>query len=354
MYEVIVNLHMHTAYSDGTGSHLEIANTAIRAGLDAVIVTDHNVFVDGPEDVYIEGERKVLLLVGEEIHDQSCQPQKNHLLVIGAGLELAPLAGDLDRLLEAVQKNNGLSFMAHPIDPAAPTVNQEDLSWDDWQIKGMHGLEIWNGFSEFKSLLKTKLHAIYYAYNPTRIATGPFPEALEKWDNLLLSGRRLVAIGGSDAHALKIRLGPLHRIVFPYEFHFRTINSHVLLERPFEGSLETDRALLLDGLRRGRVFIANDMLSPARGFRFTAHGYDKKVIMGDKISSKRGITFQIRLPARAECRLICNGRVVQSWMNQTFCAQIATEPGAYRAEAYLPYKGKRRGWIFSNPIYVTI
>jgi hypothetical protein len=27
-------------------------------------------------------------------------------------------------------------------------------------------------------------------------------------------------------------------------------------------------------------------------------------------------------------------------------------PGVYRVEAYIEFKGKRRGWIFSNPIYV--
>ena len=50
MPEVIVNLHMHTRYSDGDGSHTDIVQAALRAGLDAVIVTDHNVWVNGPED----------------------------------------------------------------------------------------------------------------------------------------------------------------------------------------------------------------------------------------------------------------------------------------------------------------
>ncbi len=46
MEEIIVNLHMHTHYSDGTGSHMDIALAAIECGLDAVIVTDHNVLVE--------------------------------------------------------------------------------------------------------------------------------------------------------------------------------------------------------------------------------------------------------------------------------------------------------------------
>ena len=76
MFELVANLHMHTPYSDGFGSHAEIAQAAIRAGIDVVIVTDHNVLVAGPEEIYRDGDRRVLLLVGEEVHDQARQPQK--------------------------------------------------------------------------------------------------------------------------------------------------------------------------------------------------------------------------------------------------------------------------------------
>ena len=30
----------------------------------------------------------------------------------------------------------------------------------------------------------------------------------------------------------------------------------------------------------------------------------------------------------------------------------ATEPGVYRVEAWKSYLGIKRGWVFSNPIYV--
>jgi predicted metal-dependent phosphoesterase TrpH len=52
MHEIVVNLHMHTRYSDGTGTHKDIAHAAIKTGLDAVIVTDHNVLVQGVEGYY--------------------------------------------------------------------------------------------------------------------------------------------------------------------------------------------------------------------------------------------------------------------------------------------------------------
>src|SRR4030065_1067007 len=103
MHELIINLHMHTIYSDGHGTHADIAQAALRAGLDAVIVTDHNILVSGLSDYYQDGDRRVLLLVGEEIHDRARDPQKNHLLVVGAGRELIQLAEEPQRLLAGIR-----------------------------------------------------------------------------------------------------------------------------------------------------------------------------------------------------------------------------------------------------------
>ncbi len=102
MQEIIINLHMHTPYSDGYCSHTEIARAAIKIGLDAVIITDHNVWVEGLEGYYEDGEKRVLVLIGEEVHDQARQPQKNHLLVFGANREMAPLAADPQLLIDSV------------------------------------------------------------------------------------------------------------------------------------------------------------------------------------------------------------------------------------------------------------
>lgn len=353
MHELVVNLHMHTPYSDGFGSHQEIAQAALRAGLDAVIVTDHNVFVDGPEDYYQEGNRRVLLLVGEEVHDQARDPQKNHLLVFGANRELATLAYNPQVLVDAAQKASGVCFIAHPVDPEAPSVGESDISWVDWSVQGYTGIELWNAMSEFKSLLKSKLHAIFYAYNPHHVAHGPFPEALRRWDELLAAGRRVVAIGGSDAHAFRARLGPLRRILFPYEFHFKAVNTHLYVPRPLNGDVFEDRRLIMETFARGRLFIGYDLPHSTRGFRFTAQGKDTSACMGDEISARNGVTFQIRLPLPVECRLIKDGKLIKTWKKRDTCTHITSEPGVYRAEVYIPFKGKLRGWIFSNPIYVS-
>lgn len=353
MHEIILNLHMHTRYSDGAGSHAELANAAMSAGLDAIIVTDHNVWVNGPAGYYKGANRRVLLMVGEEIHDQARQPQKNHLLVFGAQRELATFAHDPQLLLDAVSRAGGLAFIAHPVDPAAPSVNQGDISWVDWNVHGFTGLELWNGFSEFKPRIQSKLHAIFYVYFPRRIARGPLPESLHRWDELLASGRRVVAIGGSDAHSNTRRLGPLRWTVFPYEFHFRTVNTHVLLPRPLGADSASDTSMILDALRQGHCFIGYDLPAPTRGFSLTAHGLQQTAQMGDELDCKGGVTLKIRLPRRTGCRLLKDGKPVRTWHDRDICTYITTEPGVYRVEVFIDYLGQRRGWIYSNPVYVV-
>jgi hypothetical protein len=354
MNEILINLHMHTKYSDGTGTHEDIIEAALSAGLDAVISTDHNVLVNGPAGYYQEGDRRVLLMVGEEVHDQTAVPQKNHLLVIGADREMAKLADDTQHLVDSVKKVGGLTFIAHPVDPAAPAFGEPDISWEKWEVENFTGIELWNAMSEFKSLMRNWLCAAYYAFNPRLVARGPFPAAIERWDQLLETGKRIVAVGGSDAHAFRVSVGPIRRTIFPYKFHFQAVNTHLVSEQPLTGEVKHDRGLILEALASGHAFIGYDLPSATRGFRFSAQGKDGSVLMGDEIAVDQGITLQIHLPQRAECRLLRNGKVIKTWTKREICSFITSEAGVYRVEVYLRYMGKRRAWIFSNPIYVRV
>jgi hypothetical protein len=352
MPEITLNLHMHTIHSDGSGTYQEIADAAIKAGLDAVIVTDHNKLVLDQEGYYSSGEDTVLVLVGEEIHDPRRDPQKNHLLVFGVSRELADEAEDPQKLIRTVTKNKGLCFLAHPTDPAAPIFNQGDFSWVNWEVSGFTGIEVWNGFSEFKTLLQSKAAAIWYSYLPKLIGRGPLPETLAIWDRLMAGGKKVVAVGGSDAHALPGRLGPLRKTVFPYLYHFQAVNTHLLLPQPLSGDLQTDKGLIYGALREGHGFVGYDLPHPTRGFRFTATGKGTEAVMGDEIRFGEGITLQITLPKMAECILIKDGMKIKTWTKRQACSYGVKEAGVFRVEAYLPYQGLRRGWIFSNPIYV--
>jgi len=351
MYELTINLHMHTTYSDGTGSHADLGHAALKTGVDVLLVTDHNVLVQGVDAYYHEGKKRVLVLACEEIHDQGRVPQKNHLLVFGADEELATLADNPQTLVSAVRRLGGLSFIAHPVESAMPDFGETAISWEDWTVTGLTGIEIWNGFSELKSIARGKLDTVFYAFFPEAIPHGPLPETLHIWDDLLAKGQRLVAIGGSDAHALRIPLGPFHKTVFPYEYHFSTINTHTLTPKPLTGKLAEDRQMVFEALAAGHCFVGNDLPAPTHGFRFSAQSREANVMMGDETAMTGPVTLQIKLPTIAEIRLIKNGRCIKKTTGESL-VYVTNDPGFYRVEAYKRYLGKSRGWIFSNPIYL--
>jgi hypothetical protein len=351
MIELIVNLHMHTTYSDGSGTYAELGRAALKTGVDVLLVTDHNILIQGVDTYYRDGKNQTLVIACEEIHDRERNPQKNHLLVFGLDQDLASLAGNTQTLIDTVHRLGGTCFIAHPIDLAMPAFNEPDISWEDWSIKDFTGIELWNGFSELKSVARGKLDAILYAFFPKAIPHGPLPKVLSIWDDLLKKGQRVVAVGGSDAHALHLSLGIIHKTIFPYEYHFSTINTHLLTPSPMTGDLSRDRKMVFDALERGNCFIGNDLPYPTRGFRFSGQGGNDKFIMGEKIHFDGPITLSAILPSDAEVRLIRDGKCVHS-IKGRFLSFTTEEPGVYRVEAYKQYLGKLRGWIFSNPIYV--
>ncbi len=362
MHEIIVNLHMHTRYSDGTGTHKDIANAAIKTGLDAVIVTDHNVLVQGVEGYYRLAlssavtqrlrTKRVLLLVGQEVHDQDRVPQKNHLLIFNANRDLSALADDPQALINGVAAAEGICFIAHPRDPEAPAFDEDDISWEDWDVQGYTGIELWNGLSELKTLVPTKLHGLFYALFPQFVGHHPIPETLHRWDSLMENGKRVVALGGSDAHALHLNMGSLHRVIFPYEFHFKTVNTHIFVPEPLSGDVPTDKKMIYDALAKGHCFVGYDLPASTSGFRFKAKGLEHSTIMGDEIPVKGGVTLQIHTPLKANIHLLKDGKIIARRLNGQDLTYIATEPGIYRVEVFRNYLGKKRGWIYSNPIYI--
>ena len=352
MHELVVNLHMHTIYSDGGGTHKDIARAALKCGLDVVIVTDHNVLVSGPQGYYREGKRQVLMLLGEEVHDQGRNPQKNHLLVLGANREMATFAPNTQNLINNIRSANGMSFLAHPFDPECKPIKEVDISWDDWSVHSFTGLELWNGMSELKSRGRSIFHLLFYILFPHLIGEGPLAQTIEKWDALLKAGNKIVGIGGSDAHAFRVRRGLITRVIFPYDFHFKTINTHIFVPNAPTGEVEADSQMVYEALAAGHAFIGYDLSAATKGFRFSAQGREGEAISGDEISVEGGVTFRVRLPAIGECHLLKDGVVIQKWKEQEVCSYITTEAGVYRVEVYRRFWGKRRGWIFSNPIYV--
>jgi predicted metal-dependent phosphoesterase TrpH len=364
MHELAGNLHMHTPYSDGEKYHEAIAHDAINAGLDFIIVTDHNIWVQDVEGYYENDNGRVLLLTGEEVHNVRRQPQASHFLAYNARQELAPYAADPQELIDRTIEAGGFGFLAHPHEKDLPIVDEINLGWHDWDIDGYTGLEIWNYMSSFKNRLAEALEAMplqkkwlgmliatRMALNPAKVITAPEPETLALWDNLLAQGKRVVAIGNSDAHATPMSAGPITREIFPYEFLFRAVNTHLLTPTPLTGDLHKDRMMIHNALGQGHAWVGYDMPRPSKGFRFSGKGRQAG-IMGDRIRMDVGATLQAHAPARAHMRLICHGEVVAESVNSNTLTYTPLDTGAYRVECLIDYLGQPRGWIYSNPIYL--
>ncbi|MEN6571886.1 MAG: CehA/McbA family metallohydrolase [Anaerolineaceae bacterium] len=352
MNEIVASLHNHTLYSDGSASHAHLINEALAAGIDVLITTDHNVLVREADRYASLGGRHLFMLTAEEVHDQDRQPQKNHMLVIGAKKELAQYAFSPQVLIDQAREADAFTFLAHPNESDLPMFHEPDISWVDWGISGFTGLEIWNHFSEFKDAARDLWRTLYYAFFPEEYAREPRPQTLAKWDELLAAGHRVVAVGGADSHAIQFRRSILHKVIFPYRFHFSCVNTHLLLEEDLTYDCDHDRRLILQALGSGSAFVGYDLPANTRGFRFTAETDQTRVSMGQKITIEHGATIRIRLPQPAKTRLIHNGKVVEQWEGTTQMAATANKSGAYRVECRIDFHGIERGWIYSNPIYV--
>jgi hypothetical protein len=352
-FEIVGNFHLHTHHSDGVGSHRQVAQAAAQAGLDVIVYTDHNVWVADKEGWYAHPEtgQEVLLLMGEEVHDGTRSPQVNHYLCLGVDRELREYAPLPQALIDAVNDCGGAGFVAHPHEQAAPLFNEPDLPWVDWDVTGFTGIELWNYMSEFKSYLISKPAAVLAAFFPSWFIQGPLPETLGLWDDLMRNGQRVVAIGGSDAHANVYSLGPLKRTVFPYPYLFNAVNTHLLLDAPLSRDLASAKAQVLNALHAGRAFVAYDLAGDSRGFHFMATTQGQSVSIGDELGFNGPVKLHVSSPLPARLRLLQDGHEVARGRGQKL-AYETDEPGVFRAEAYRRYRVKDRAWIFSNPIYV--
>ncbi|MBN1873469.1 MAG: PHP domain-containing protein [Anaerolineae bacterium] len=348
--EYIGNLHIHSSYSDGKASHQDIAQAANAAGLDFIIVTDHNIWPQDLEGYY----RRTLILIGEEIHNVRRRPQSNHLLVYNAEQEMAPYSfGSPQTLIRTVQERHGFCYIAHPVEKSSPLMNElAAIPWTDWPVEGITGLEIWNYMSEFKGLLWSNLAALIYAFRPEWGIRGPNHATLRLWNELLHKGQRLAAIGGADAHGSTYTMGPLKRTLFPYEYLFRCVNTHILTRGPLKLELEHDKALIYEALRAGRTWVGYDLPRSTRGFRFTAQSGAAQAMPGEELKRLGAVTLYVSLPTRGEIHLLRDGQRVRM-VRGTELRYTSVEPGIYRVEVYRRYKLRKVGWIFPSPIYVT-
>jgi hypothetical protein len=313
-------IHVHSTWSDGTGSVPQIMRAARKAGVDVVVLTDHDNLRarEHGQEGWHDG---VLLLVGEEI-----TPPENHYLAFGTEGHTRKANRTPAEVCEAVARAGGFGFAAHPFSEGSKLFRRRGIPFDD--LDCVSGIEVWSFVNDTGEAVERYRDVVRFLTSPNRFIDHPPARNLRRWDELNRT-KRVVAIGGLDAHQVGLRVGrwvPLR--LMSYKRSFRHIRTHVLIEG------EPTREAVFAALREGRSYIAMDSLAPARGFSF----------------GREGDTLSVRVPRRARLRLLHDGVEVATATGQEL-DHPATEPGSYRAEAYLHAHGRERTWILSNPIH---
>jgi hypothetical protein len=343
-------VHVHSLYSDGTGTVPEIAAAAEANRLDFVLLTDHDTL-----EARKRGEEgwhgSVLVLVGEEVSPW----RENHYLAFGLDdpidhRELSP-----GEIVERVEQSGGFGFLSHPFSKGSERFRRGagGMPWRDMDAPGYTGLELWSFVTDTGERLTSIADLLRFLATPARFVDHPPQANLEGWDRICAL-RRCVALGGIDAHQLGVRIRnrvPLR--LMSYRRSFRFLHTHVLVPEAPTRELANDRKALYAALRAGHAYIAMDAIAPARGFRFWAEAADGALVMGDEARANgEPRSFHVQLPRAARIRLLRDGREVAGIGVADSLVHSAGAPGVYRVEAYLEAHGSERTWILSNPIYL--
>jgi hypothetical protein len=349
LHDLACVVHLHSTYSDGTGTVAQIAAAGRRNALDVVLLTDHD---------SLEAKRRgeegwhgsVLVLVGEEV---SPEARENHYLAFGIEEEVDHDGLSPAQICAAVADAGGFGFAAHPFSRGTDLVRGRGraMPWRDLDCEGLSGIELWSFVTDTAERLGSWREAAAFIARPERVVDRPPERNLAEWDRLC-ARRPVVAIGGLDAHQFGLRIaGRVPLRLMGYARSFRHLRTHVLCEELPTGELARDRDQVYSALREGRCYLAMDSLAPARGFAFWAEGSrGRRLPMGAEDSAGRW-TLHARVPRPARVRILRDGQEVATARGASV-EHAAEGPGVYRAEAYLHAHARERAWVLSNPIYL--
>lgn len=376
-YDYAGALHIHSTYSDGAGTVPQIAKAANDAGLDFIVLCDH-------ESLAARRNRqdgwhgRTLVLVGTEVATDT-----GHLLALDVPDTFLPTPHDADAAQRAIHDGGGFGFIALPCD-------LKDHWRDFARRRPGIGLEVFNLSAIARTKISLPALALiwrrYHSAQPQRafhlVAARPTRE-LALWDSLLTPpdpthpAQPVVGIASLDAHAV-MKFG---RRSFPYPTYeevFRTLRTHVVSRTPLtygedlDGERRTqatqaDTALMHSALAQGHCYMSYDNYADPTGFVFeaspatSAKNAPPAAVMGDSLTLENDYTslrLTVQAPrTRSLVRLYRNGRLVAAARGGRL-DYVAAAPGVYRAEVFL-YRRRlgslcfgAKPWIFSNPIYL--
>jgi hypothetical protein len=309
------DLHMHTVHSDGNWTIAELISSARNTGLDFIVITDHNTASHHSEiDRLSKDLKQPLVMRGEEITTYGGHTNAWGL-PSGKWIDFRTHPGDNARISEIASqahKAGALISVNHPF------VLCGGCAWTyEATARDFDAIEVWNGPWDFTD-----------------------EPALQMWDKILQTGRRITAIASSDSHRPDTPIGKP--------------STHV-------AARALSQAALLTAIRQGRVYLTEKPAGPVITFEadVTTSKLRAHLTIGDEVqlSAPETIRFLITTesaPPDATVSLISNGRVVNSFSaradNQPEVIEIKCQQNSYFR---LEVRDKAKTVLaLTNPIYV--
>ena len=321
--------HVHTTRSDGRGTLAEVLGAARAAGLQFVVVTDHNVLA--PEDAgWHDG---VLVIEASEASSRF-----GHVVAAGVPRALTPEERNAEPL-DVIAALGGQAVLAHPFQPQRP--------WSGWGREPWRGVEVvsndtaWGEITVGRGWGRLLRGLAVLPFDAARGVIGLVPSTdreqavldgglrsatptLRRADGALAPARVLLC--SADAHG------------YPsYRAAFEAFSMHVPVTPSGDGA--ADGQAVLAALLDGRATCVFDGVAPAARVQLAFAGGAIKLSAQGTLDG-------------AEGRLWRGGAVVATGLGQgdsiRFECPGACGPGTYRA---VVTRGGRP-WIFTNPTVI--
>lgn len=323
--------HVHTTRSDGKGTVEEVAAAAREAGLQFVVLTDHNDF--GPrEPSFVNG---VLMIPAVEISTST-----GHVVAFGTQ---TPLDGARARQegVSAVEAAGGVAVLAHPVQKKNPWTDREGA-------RRARGFELYSADTFFRDAVRSPFSRLIPAVgawfsNPVHgvmLLVTPQPASTERLLELTREQPRL-AFCSHDAHGWP-----------PYRDVFRALATYLpptALPEPLSTEPRTAAAQVVRALSSGQALCAFRGLGEPMGFALEGP-------LSDQREARVGDTLAVRLPPHepSQVRLEVSGAGRLRPDGTT--VELVTE-GAVQIEAWVQAPGRLFGsewrpWIVPSPIRV--
>ncbi len=319
--------HVHTKRSDGRGTLDEVVRAAREAGLQFVVVTDHNVLA--PEDQgYREG---VLVVVATEVSTAF-----GHVVALGVPRALTPEERERDPL-GAIRALGGEAVIAHPFHPRRPFTGWNSGPWRGFEV--VSNDTAWHAVVHERALGKAAVAALALPWDGARavlaLADSPGDE-LRRFDEELRA-----AAASPGAPPAKALLCSADAHGYPsYRSAFEAFSMHLPLL--FSGDAARDARAVLAALAGGTGACVFDGEAPGRLVRLGRGREAGTLEAGPPDLLRDASTVLVRdgLALRHEIAAGANAALA------TVRCEGGCPSGTYRLELW------RRGrpWILTNPV----